>query len=139
MRKVVIKIVRDEFLVIVACVNMENGDILEEHVVSDESINIDNVAIHWEAEGTSIENSISVAYILVSIVAVVDHNAIAVLAPNIIFVASMNVHVSTSATVVKVISAVVEVDHSASVEAHVLNSSVAFVSVESATAVRSRV
>jgi hypothetical protein len=80
-------------LVVVACIDMDNCNILEEHVISDESININDVAIQWEAHSTSIENSIAISNILVLIVAVVDANSIAILAPDILLVHNADISI----------------------------------------------
>lgn len=64
-------------VIVVRVVNVINGDILEEHVLSDESVDIDDVSVKWEAQRAAIENSVSVANIFVAVVAVQNVHAIA--------------------------------------------------------------
>lgn len=84
---------------------MEDSDILEEHVVVNESVNIHNVAIKWEAHSASIENTVSISNILISIVAVINQNSIAVLAPNLVDI--IDADSSSSTAILAVIKSLV--------------------------------
>lgn len=60
---------------------MVDSNILEVHVCGDESGDVNDLTIQWEAHGAVIKNSIAVADVLVSIVVVMDHKSTALLVP----------------------------------------------------------
>jgi hypothetical protein len=77
---------RHQCLVVVAGVDVINGNILEEHIVDNEAININNIAIEWVSHGTVVKESISVSDVLIAVVAVVDQNTVTVFAPDLVAV-----------------------------------------------------
>lgn len=93
---------------------MEDHDILEEHVLRDESVNIHDLTIQWEAHGAGIEDAVSVSDIHVALVQVVDENAILALkvaAAHVIIVVSVIIlQVHAVVIVVFVLSVAVNVD-----------------------------
>jgi hypothetical protein len=48
-------------LVVVAGVLVEDGDVLEVHVINDKAIDVQDGAVKWEAHGTLVEDSVAVA------------------------------------------------------------------------------
>jgi len=59
-------------------VNVEDCNLLEEHVLGDESGNVNDLTVQWEAHSALVEDTVSVANIFVHVVVVVDHNSIAI-------------------------------------------------------------
>lgn len=55
---------------------MMDHDILEEHVVCHETIDVEDLTIKWEAHAADIKDSIAVSYINIAVIIVVDLDTI---------------------------------------------------------------